>query len=280
MRVTVIATAIALAVAPAASSIAATPTPAARSVLRLDTNGAGHAVVALTRPLRHPYGVADLRVTVSGNGRFDGLVLLPRKRSLSADTISLAVGSLAASGRAHPTIILGTSADPLPNVLPAATYDVYVAAAGRVRITISLPNQPAGTATVRMAPTHGVEVLRTNAASAAGLATPTAALGETLRPRHGAFLVDLDWKNVTAQTTNIAGGCIYPGGGSTLDYETPGCIHGYGGEVDGILDLRTSTSTLNVGWVHFTPGTWGYKSYFAAVAASTAGGIELLSITS
>lgn len=254
------------------------PAVTVRTHLRLDSSGAGQAFVSLARPLHHSWGGADLPLTISGPGHFDGLVFLPHGRPLSAEAVSLVVGSVGADGRLRPTVLLGTSADPLPDTLPAGGYDVFVAAVGHVVVNLTLPGEPAGNSSIRVSPAAGVQAIRTTAAAAGGVAVPAAALGETVRPAHGAFLVDLDWSDITAQANHVSGGCVYPGGGTAVDYSTPGCLGGYGGEVDGLVDLRFATTTLDVGWIHLPAGTCGYKAYLAEAAASTGTGIEMLSI--
>lgn len=255
--------------------------PVVHATLIIRASGASQSAVRLANPLVHPFGTHDPELTVTGRGRFDGLVLLPRGRSLHAPTTALVVGALPLAARPHPTLILGGGRNPLPGSLAAGDYELYIAASGPVVVTLRLPGQPAGATTLTATPTRAVRADDYSAGVVPQhVAAPAFAAGHTVRANaDGVFTASFIWKDADAQVSSIQGTCLYPGGARTpLEYSTPACIGGIGGEVDGLLDLRTPADTVGFSWTHLGVGTWGLKDYYVTAAAPNAAGIDYLTV--
>lgn len=264
------------AVVPAPASLSA-----AQGQVVVSTTGHGRAVVSLPRGLVHPVDSPDLRVSVTGSGRFLGAVLLPRGKPFSADLPSFVIGAVGLPGRPHPTVILGgASGGSLPSRLPAGTYDLHVAATGSVRLAVTLPG--VRSQVLRATPSRVVRHRSDSASVVPGqVAAPAYAAGEdvTAGPS-GLYGVALVWWVGPAQAHRNSGLCLYSGGAPSAHlHRVPGVCTGASGRVLGIVDARAPADTLSFTWVHLSPGRWGVKTDYVLGGALTDAGISTLFVT-
>lgn len=261
------------------------PTTAANSApagqVVVTATGNARAVVSLPRGVLHPVDSPDLRVAVSGPGRFLGAVLLPHGKPFAADLPSLVIGAVGLPGRPNPTVVLGGGTGPvLPARLPPGTYDLHVAATGQVRLTLSLPG--ARTQVLHATPSGAVRHRSDSASAVPGqVAAPAFSAGEdVVAGPSGLYGVALVWWSGPAQAQRSSGVCLYPGGAPNAQvYRVPGVCGAQGGRVLGLVDARAPADTLSFAWVHLSPGRWGMKTDYVVGGALTDAGISTLLVT-